>query len=214
MVDATITDRARDRERPLRCIVHYVDGTSGSYRYRVLPPGVRIQLPGPDTPLPTWADKKNWAESGERSYTAPTEWEGTAPTLPVHVGPWPVHEHSDAEQEEARLQKNRADMLLDATRLDVEDPLPEEYKRTLRRQEAKAERILENTEQRVDPRSVLPGSEDLGAILESGRFRVSGSVAFSPPQPFNPSPEPNHYNREHALIAQSDIDFAFPRDAN
>jgi len=63
--------------------------------------------------------------------------------------------------------------------------------------------------------SMIDGPEGLGAILKSGRFRVTGSVYFRPLQPFQPDPTiPSEGANE--LYARMDVGgqdgFAYPND--
>jgi hypothetical protein len=125
---------------PLRCVVHFVETNSGTFRYRVLPVGARLRTPGEGTSLAEWADRQAWARSTE------------------------------------------------------------------------AERVLTNTEERVDPKSVVPGPDGLKTILKSGRFRVSGSVFFSPLQPFNPSPEIPRSGEGPTMMAEQEFEYRHPTD--
>jgi hypothetical protein len=187
---------------PLRCVVHFVEANSGTFRYRVLPVGARLRTPGEGTSLAEWADRQAWARSTEAGYVLPTGRAGTAPHLPVRVGPWPVHRFTDAEQEAAAARKTRAETILQSRDAEM---LTERYAQRLRDQEAEAERVLTKTEERVDPKSVVPGPDGLKTILKSGRFRVSGTVSFRPLQPFEPSPK--FPSEEDRFVAFEEVEY-------
>ncbi len=71
------------------------------------------------------------------------------------------------------------------------------------------ERAAERTETESQ-RALLPAPDGLGAVLGSGAFTVTGTVAFSPVRPFNPAPDADAYRGETALVAQMDIDYQYP----
>lgn len=208
MVDAQATTDG-SAPIPIQCAVHYVETEEG-LEYRVLPLGAALTLPDlSEMSLPEWVGDQTWARAQTGEAQLPNGESVEAAQLQVHVGSWPEHRYSDEEHDLAAASEGGAEYVLGNI-----EGWPERYKKryegaieTIRGEAARQEKIREDEETRVDPKSILPVPSGLGLLLESGGFRVTGTVYFCPLRSFDPSPS---IPTEDTLAAREEIDFVYP----
>jgi CubicO group peptidase (beta-lactamase class C family) len=108
--------------------------------------------------------------------------------LDVHVGQWPT----DFDSREREQTAKYAQRMHVEKQLWVEEhifsPLGMTGKNEARGRMQNRREAAEVAET-VDPKAHWTGPEELGAILESGAFSVTGDVYFAPLQPFQPNPD-------------------------
>jgi hypothetical protein len=174
-------------EEEIQCAIHYVD--DGDVRYCVRP--VSAGRAEPIRPLQEGetlmdrAQSAGWAHAGHGAFEGPNGETLQGALLSVRVGTaWSPYD--EGEEPEAPA---------DAT--GTAQPRAEHAKGALT----------------AGRKEILDGPSGLDAILESGEFRVSGSVSFAPLQAFNPEPTKSDYSEEHEYITRADIDFNYPADA-
>ena len=204
---------------PVRCIVHFVsDGNQ--IRYRVLPEGEPLDVSAlggsGDTDLTDLAERQHWAYAAPVEWNTPTGETADARQLILPIG----GDGSEVHVPPPGLMEREAERILDNT-----GDLAERYPRyrpgvdAFRRIEQQEETERTETERQ---RAILPAPDGLGAVLDSGAFTVTGTVAFSPVRPFDPSPSIPELGSDGSLVfasgatrrllSESEIDFEYPSD--
>jgi hypothetical protein len=187
MVDADVQNPNIPEPAKIKCAIHYVD--DGDVRYCVRP--VSAGRAEPIRPLQEGetlmgrAQSEGWAHAGHGAFEGPNGETLQGALLSVRVGTaWSPYDEGAEPEAPA-----------DAT--GTAQPRAEHAKGALT----------------AGRKEILDGPSGLDAILESGEFRVSGSVSFAPLQAFNPEPTKSDYSEEHEYITRADIDFNYPADA-
>jgi hypothetical protein len=163
-------------------------------QYRVVPNGGRLELPNlEDKSLSDWASENpTWTQAETSRVRLPNEEVIQAPHLPVHVGSWPdpseYREDMKAFSEKVlRIQKGRSGN---------------------RQTKIENRKQLRTVAASAPPTTVLDGPSGFDSILQSGEFRVTGTVYFRPLKPLDPNPEmPNDVE----MTAKEAIEFEYPR---
>jgi len=208
MVDARVIPTSADTTAtavPLSCTVHYVETTDG-LRYCVVPPEKFLGMPG-EKPLPAVAEEQRWARGRRGPTPCPDGSVGQKRHFPVHLGNWPSRWFSEEERAQAQDRLELANQLE-----------PEKWASAYREQmKSHYEGLMEGRRRgreiarHVDGASVLPAPEGLGAILQSGRFEVTGTVYFRPLRPFDP--DPVMPEADDRFLSRYQIEYVYPRDS-
>ena len=195
MVDAEVTPEEEGRVGvPLQCAVHYVD--DGDRTRYCVKPGRHGQIERlalrDGMSLPEQAEFDGWAGAKSGTIVSDEE-EIEAPALPVYVGGvW----HPIAPDDEPGPDAVAADR--------IEPSVDEAY----RRQKARLHRG--QGQFAAEEAAIIDGPDGLEEIVETGEFRIAGTVYFESLRPFNPSPSiPNSGDR---LISIDDFDYTYPDD--
>jgi len=169
----------------------------GVFRYCVVPNGNRLEVSDRESgELSGWVDDQKWSWAAPEEIRLPNGEAVDAPMLDVHVGEWPT-EFDSREREQTATYARRMHV---EKQLWVEEhifsPLGMTGKNEARGRMQNRREAAE-VAATVDPKAHGTGPEGIGAILESGSFRVSGQALFCPLQPFDPDPEmPNEVRAE------------------